>query len=417
MILTAVTRFGDFFNTTVAQLLQELGWRPEMIGYGGVGSQREARVIGRALMSPTPFEEKFETWARSAGFPTVHDFAALVAHAKLPGSSLLDDFLGENYTSAAGDPTSSDARGERGWRQFVDAQIPFYPVLVTLGAAKKVLYTDRGGYVDVVLPNHGLAPGWQVATIQALDANAVKRGDKRVRASKPMLVPVRIIADSETYGIVSDVDDTVMISWLPRPVVAAKNAFFTYVSDRQAVPGMSKLLQFLSHGYRSQLPQQPGADFPPMVYLSTGAWNVAPSLRRFLSRGFFPAGTPLMTDWGPSQTGWFRSGVAHKRAGLRQLVELAPQVKWFLVGDDGQHDPQIYAEFARQFPDNVAAILIRTLTPAEQILSSGKPHALGALQEVFEEVPDEIPVFVGHDGFDLARQCRIAGLFRPRSLG
>lgn len=415
MILTAVTRFGNFFNSTVAQLLHELGWRPEMIGYGGIGSETEARIIGRALMSPTPFEERFEAWARNVGVPTVNEVAEMAATSKLPGTNLIADALGENYQTPEGDPTSSNSRGERGWRQFIDAQIPFQPVLVTLGKARKVLTADRGGYVDVVLKNHGLTPGWQVATIQALDASAVKRGEKRVRASKPMLVPVRIVSANESHGIVSDVDDTVMISWLPRPIVAAKNAFFTYVSDRQAVPGMSKFLQFLSHAHATKAaPAVTDAQklLPPTIYLSTGAWNVAPSLRRFLARGIFPAGTPLMSDWGPSQTGWFRSGPEHKRKELRRLTQLAPHLKWFLVGDDGQHDPQIYAEFAAEYPDRVAGIMIRTLTPAELILSSGKASALGQLSHVFEGVPDSIPVYVGHDGFDLARQGRVNGLFK-----
>ena len=119
-----------------------------------------------------------------------------------------------------------------------------------------------------------------------------------------------------------------------------------------------------------------------------------------------------MSDWGPSQTGWFRSGPEHKRKELRRLTQLAPHLKWFLVGDDGQHDPQIYAEFAAEYPDRVAGIMIRTLTPAELILSSGKASALGQLSHVFEGVPDSIPVYVGHDGFDLARQGRVNGLFK-----
>lgn len=411
VLLKTVTQAGNFFNTSVAALLRDLGWRPEMIGYGGIGNTQQARIIGRALMSPTPFEERIEAWARHAGVPTIHDLAHAATTAKLPVAPILMDAIGENYHEPTEEPTSAKTRGERGWRQFIDAQIPFQPVLVTLGRAKKVLYADRGGYVDVIIRGHDLPAGWQVATIQALDAKALKRGQTRVRASRPMLVPVRILSETETHGIISDVDDTVMISWLPRPIVAAKNAFFTYVSDRQAVPGMGKLLQFLSRAHASEQKLMPAT-----IYLSTGAWNVAPSLRRFLTRGFFPLGTPLMTDWGPSQTGWFRSGPAHKRKELRRLVELFPDVKWFLIGDDGQHDPVIYAEFAREYPQHVAGILIRTLTPTEMLLSAGRGFnsrsSLGALTPIFNGVPDEIPVFVGHDGFDLARQARIAGLLR-----
>ena len=42
-------------------------------------------------------------------------------------------------------------------------------------------------------------------------------------------------------------------------------------------------------------------------------------------------------------------------------------MRWILVGDDGQHDPEIYAEFAREFPRNVAGIAIRSLSQIELI--------------------------------------------------
>ena len=44
-----------------------------------------------------------------------------------------------------------------------------------------------------------------------------------------------------------------------------------------------------------------------------------------------------------------------------------------LVGDDGQHDPVIYAEFAREHPDRVRAIAIRELSLGQQVLAHGTP--------------------------------------------
>ena len=58
----------------------------------------------------------------------------------------------------------------------------------------------------------------------------------------------------------------------------------------------------------------------------------------------------LLTDWGPTNTGWFRSGMAHKTETLLQLTRDLPNISWLLVGDDGQHDPVIYADFAHVAP-------------------------------------------------------------------
>lgn len=427
MLLKFVTRLEDAFYTGTARVLRRAGWRPEVLGFGGLGTTDGARVIARVLMAPTPFEEKIQAWVKTSRMPPLQEISTAMDRANVPGAELFKDAVGTDEVDPQV-PTSSTARGERGWRQFLDAQIPYHPVLIELGNTRKVVRADRGGYVDVALRGHGLKPGWHEATIQALDPVGFQRGDKRVRTSRPARVPVRIVARFETRGLVSDVDDTVMISWLPRPLVAAKNAFISYVSSRQAVPGMARFLQTVTVALgvssaqavaacsRGEVPAADrGANWAqlrsiPVVYLSTGAWNVAPSLRRFLMRGAFPFGLPLMTDWGPSQTGWFRSGREHKRTQLRLLARFFPWVKWVLVGDDGQHDPTIYAEFARDFPHQVAAICIRTLTPAEQVLSHGGPTPQQRLGEVFAGVPSSVPLFIGEDGHALLRHVRSGDL-------
>lgn len=380
-----------------------------MLGYGGIGNTKRVRIFARALMAPTYFEEKYEIWVRRRGLPTLEELQLGAAERVPTGmGDMIKDAIGADSDDDT--DTTAKSRGERGWRQFIDAQIPYQPVLVRLGGIKKVVYTDRGGYIDITIEGHNLTPGWHTASIQALKADSVARGEKRVRASRPVAVPVRVVAAKETHGLVSDVDDTVMVSWLPRPLVAMKNAFFTYVSSRQAVPGMGGFLSAIASKYSVDgvTNTSRGNNTVATVYLSTGAWNVAPSLRRFLSRGSFPTGTPFMTDWGPSQTGWFRSGQEHKRTQLRHLARELPWVKWILVGDDGQHDPSIYSEFAAEYPDHVAGVFIRTLTTAEQVLNHGAPDPREELGPLLSRIPNTIPVIIGEDGFDLARKAREA---------
>jgi len=124
-----------------------------------------------------------------------------------------------------------------------------------------------------------------------------------------------------------------------------------------------------------------------VIYISTGAWNTHGFLSRFLKRHGYPAGAMLLTDWGPTNTGWFRSGMAHKAETLLQLTRDLPNISWLLVGDDGQHDPVIYAEFAHRAPDRVRAIAIRQLTPTEQVLAHGTTSVLPEEQEVAADIP------------------------------
>lgn len=266
-------------------------------------------------------------------------------------------------------PARSTKDGEpasvRGWRSFVGIPVSFAKVAVQIGDSTHYVVADRGGVIDSVV-HIELEPGWQTFTFS-------------VEGQDPVETTAFIVAESTHFGVVSDVDDTVMVTALPRPFIAAWNSFVVDEHARIPVPGMAVLLDQVLREY-------PGA---PMVYLSTGAWNVAPTLRRFLGRHLFPAGSMLLTDWGPTHDRWFRSGREHKLTNLRRLATEFPHVKWLLIGDDGQHDESIYSEFMDEHPTSVAGVAIRRLLPAEAVLAGGRAgheqHAEGVAPWVSAE--------------------------------
>jgi len=241
----------------------------------------------------------------------------------------------------------------RGWRNFVSPPIAFAEVTVTIAGTSEVVRADRGGVLDAHIETT-LGPGWHTVTLSAQE-------------SAEVTARVFVVDESCDFGMISDVDDTVVVTALPRPLLAAWNSFVLDEHARLATPGMAVMMERVLRG-------RPGA---PVLYLSTGAWNVAPTLSRFMARNLYPEGPLLLTDWGPIETGsasgrWFRSGAQHKVDQLRRLATEFPQMKWLLVGDDGQHDPEIYAGFAQRYPQNVKAIVIRQLTPSEAVLAGGR---------------------------------------------
>lgn len=236
----------------------------------------------------------------------------------------------------------------RGWRSFVGIPVSFANVKVTIGDTTHEVIADRGGVIDAVI-SADLAPGWQTFTVS-------------VEGQAPIEATAFIVADDVTFGVISDVDDTVMVTALPRPFVAAWNSFVVDEHARIPVPGMAVLLDQLMR-------ENPGS---PMIYLSTGAWNIAPTLSRFLSRHLFPAGSTLLTDWGPTHDRWFRSGRDHKARNLARLSQEFPNIRWLLIGDDGQHDESIYLQFQQEHPGSVAGVAIRQLSTAEAVLAGGR---------------------------------------------
>jgi len=238
----------------------------------------------------------------------------------------------------------------RGWRNFFSVPAVNRAVQVSVGGHVTDAITDRDGYVDIAISHHGLAPGWHHVLISTGDSESTE-------------APVLVIGDDVRFGIICDIDDTIITSYLPRLLIAAYNSFVLAESARVPVAGMATMLGTL-------LRQNPGS---PLIYLSTGAWSTQPFLERFIGRHGYPSGPMMLTDWGPTNTGWFRSGPAHKRASLAALVRDFPKIRWLLVGDDGQHDPGIYTQFAMKNPLNVAGIAIRELPTMEQVLAHGSP--------------------------------------------
>jgi phosphatidate phosphatase APP1 len=241
------------------------------------------------------------------------------------------------------------AHAVRGWRSFATLPMADEAVVIDVGDRQHEVRTDQGGYVDAVV-EAGLEPGWRTVCLRRAGA-------------EPVEAPVRILAPDVRFGMVSDIDDTVMVTALPRPLLAAWNTFVLDEYARSPVPGMAVLYERLATAH-------PDA---PIFYLSTGAWNVAPALTRFLSRNLYPFGPLLLTDWGPTTERWFRSGQAHKRATLERLAREFPDVRWLLVGDDGQHDQEIYGDFVASHPDNVAGVAIRQLSRPQTVLAGGLP--------------------------------------------
>lgn len=272
----------------------------------------------------------------------------------------------------------------RGWRSFTSVPVNGATVTVTIGGVEQTVATDRGGVVDEVL-SCGLPPGWHTITLRTED-------------STPVEAPVFIVDPAVHFGVISDVDDTVMVTALPRPLLAAWNTFVLDEHARRPVPGMGVL-------YERLIREHPGA---PMVYLSTGAWNVAPTLTRFLSRNLFPAGPLLLTDWGPTHDRWFRSGREHKALSLTRLAEEFPNIKWLLIGDDGQHDEQLYESFANTWRSNIDAVAIRQLSTGEAVLAGGR----SAAEEHSEK--HGIRWIYAPDGAGLADQLGEAGILTPQ---
>ncbi|WP_267276290.1 App1 family protein [Arthrobacter sp. CDRTa11] len=325
-------KLSDGVNGTRIQLAKRWNFEPQTVAYQGYGSTDWVRVLGRVVLTKKP----------------------------APGSRA--EHAARNGT-----------QNVRGWRAFTSVPVQFTDVEISIGGVVAHARADRGGLIDTVV-DVKLAPGWHTAILRAA-------------GTEPVEALIRVIAPDVKFGIISDIDDTVMVTALPRPFLALWNTFVLSERARMATPGMAVLLDRLTI-------EHPDA---PVIYLSTGPWNAAPTLARFLNRNMYPAGTLLLTDWGLTHDRWFRSGQEHKRRNLERLAKEFPDMRWLLIGDNGQHDEEIYSGFAREHSARVAAIAIRQLSISESVFAGG--HS-----ETGDHTASAVPWIYSPDGAGMAKQ-------------
>lgn len=226
---------------------------------------------------------------------------------------------------------------------FLSVEVPGARVRVTLDERELVVRADPEGYLRVRLEDVALPPGRHQVTLTPLRP-----------AGAPAFATVHVPDPAADLAVVSDVDDTIVDSGIAHGLAAIlRTMLLREQSTRVPLTGAPELYRALAQG-------PPGTLERPFFYLSTSPWNLAGFLQDFLVRHRFPDGPLVLTDWGPGADSMLRvSTRTHKLSTLRQLAQALPHSRFVLIGDNGQQDPAIYADFCAEHPGRVAAVYIR----------------------------------------------------------
>ena len=238
----------DLFHRDTVPVLKRQGWRPRVIPYDGYGTSAPAQSESSAPADPPrpPSTQARRTKQTRTGAVGRSGTASSSRQASPPTSMarVLARMVMRPQNAPAEGPlfrslpaslpvSPAQARdfamtglldAQRGWRLFIEVPVAFLPVTVHVGRASVRTRADRSGYIDVVVRDHGLEPGWHEARIEAAGAEAV--------AAKVLIIP-----EGPRLGIISDIDDTAMITHVPRVLVAAWNQLVKYSSRVSRSPG------------------------------------------------------------------------------------------------------------------------------------------------------------------------------------
>lgn len=199
--------------------------------------------------------------------------------------------------------------------------------------------------------------GWHPVTVQLLDEGNNVTGHGQGKIFIPHITQLAFI---------SDIDDTVLIShsattWRRIRVLFTKNP-----RTRKAFSSVVEHYHQLSLAHT-----EPGVP-NPFFYVSSSEWNLYNDLNEFFKHNRLPSGVFLLNEikkWYQL----FKTGTSKhlgKLTRVVRLMEVFPQQRFVLLGDNSQKDPEIYALIANKYPGRIVAVYIRNINKTE--LASAK---------------------------------------------
>src|SRR5688572_23241603 len=232
-------------------------------------------------------------------------------------------------------------------------------------------YSDEDGYFGEIIPMPSaidVKSGWHTPVIEMLESPLPFK--KPLRSVAKILVPPA----SVTYGVISDIDDTILKTDATSLLKMAWNTFAKNARSRIAFKGVAAFYRALHKG-------KSGNNKNPFFYVSSSPWNLYDVLIDFINLHGIPEGPLFLKDYGFTHNKIITEGhEGHKPKKIKKILNAYPEMKFILIGDSGQKDPEIYSNIIKEFPDRILAVYIRDVTIDERdvqvkkIYNSDKPE-------------------------------------------
>ncbi len=212
------------------------------------------------------------------------------------------------------------------------------------------VHTDQHGFFRVEM-ELGIMPSdvaWHEMLL-SLDSPA----DERATTTGEFFTPL----SSARYGVISDIDDTVVYTGVANTTRMMWRLFAHGADRREVFPGVPALYQAFHAGRGND-------EGNPLFYVSRAPWSIYQVLVEVFRRHRIPHGPVLiLREWGMKRGSLLpRRAKDHKLDSIRHILGMYPEMRFILVGDSGQRDPEIYSDILREFPGRVLGIYIRDVS-------------------------------------------------------
>ncbi len=237
-------------------------------------------------------------------------------------------------------------------------------------------FSDEDGYFGETIPMPGAVmnvKGWHYPEIELLSATVPF--EKPVKAKAKVLIP----SDTATFGVISDIDDTILQTNAASMIKMAWNTFANNSHTRIPFHGVAAF-------YRALYLGKTGKEYNPVFYVSSSPWNLYDLLRDFIHLQGIPDGPLFLKDYGFTHNKIFTEGhQGHKPKKIKKILDAYPEMKFILIGDSGQKDPEIYADIIKDNPDRILVVYIRDVTLDERDIQVKNIYSAHKVEMVYSE--------------------------------
>jgi phosphatidate phosphatase APP1 len=168
----------------------------------------------------------------------------------------------------------------------------------------------------------------------------------------PIAGHVMVPPPDARFGIISDIDDTIVQTGATSLKQMIRTVLLQNAAMRMPFEGVGDLYRAL-HAERN-----------PLFYVSSGPWNLYDLIHDYMELQGIPHGPIFLQDWGLDEATLItRPHEEHKMAGIQSLLDYYPTLPFVLIGDSGQHDPEIYLRVIQANRGRISLAIIRDVTP------------------------------------------------------
>jgi phosphatidate phosphatase APP1 len=257
------------------------------------------------------------------------------------------------------------------YRRFKSNEIPYARVRAWYGDAEQIVTANVEGFFEVELnPRSPLTEDrlWHEVQLELLHPQ--RPNEPQATAAGQVLVPLR----TAEYGVISDIDDTVLQSDVGSLLRMARALFLSNARMRLPFQGVGAFYRALHAG-------SSGNAVNPMFYVSSSPWNLYDMLSDFFDLQDIPVGPVLfLRDWGLSEYEIIPTrNREYKLAYIKHIIQTYPNLPFILIGDSSQEDPEIYYDIAKLYPERILSVYIRNVSHHPRRLEEIKQLAQATL--------------------------------------